>query len=92
MLARPWLQEKYGIRDRDVEAFVKIILLRGEEVTPTREIRRCRDPKDDKFLELALAGRAEYLVSGDADLQALDPFEGLRILNPAAFLEKLSNP
>ena len=28
----------------------------------------CRDPKDDKFLELAVNGRADVIVSGDADL------------------------
>lgn len=92
VLARPWLEEKYGIRSPDIEAFLKILLLRGEQVSPTREIRKCRDPKDDKFLELAVAGRADVLVSGDGDLQALDPFEGVRILSPAAFLERLSRP
>ena len=90
VLARPWLQEKYDIRAPDIDAFLKLVLLRGELVNPTREIRRCRDPKDDKFLELAVAGRAELFVSGDDDLQSLDPFEGVGILSPAAFLEKLS--
>lgn len=86
VLARPWLKEKYGIRDVDVEAFLKLLLLRGEEVTPSRTIRRCRDPKDDKFLELAVSGRADVLVTGDDDLRSLDPFEGVRILSPARFL------
>lgn len=90
VLARPWLAEKYGIRSRDAEAFLKLVLLRGERVSPRREIRRCRDPKDDKFLEASVAGRADVLVSGDGDLQSLDPFEGIRILSPAAFLERLS--
>lgn len=35
-------------------------------------------------------GRADLLVSGDADLQALHPFENARILSPASFLERLS--
>jgi putative PIN family toxin of toxin-antitoxin system len=90
VLARPWLEEKYGLRAADVDAFLKLVLLRGELVSPTRQIRRCRDPNDDKFLELSVAGRAELLVSGDDDLQSLDPFEGVRILSPAAFLERLS--
>lgn len=90
VLARPWLDEKYGIRSHDVEAFLKLLLLRGEQVEPTREIRRCRDPKDEEFLELAVAGRADVLVSGDGDLQELDPFEGVRILSPGAFLKRLS--
>ena len=39
VLARPWLQEKYGVQSQDLEAFLKIVLLRGEEVSLTREIR-----------------------------------------------------
>jgi putative PIN family toxin of toxin-antitoxin system len=92
VLARPWLEESYGIRSHDVEAFLKLLLLRGEQVNPGREIRACRDPKDDKFLEVAVAGRADVLVSGDADLQSLHPFERVRILSPALFLERLSRP
>jgi predicted nucleic acid-binding protein len=47
----------------------------------------CRDPKDDKFLSLAVCGRATHLVTGDADLLALNPFEGIRIVTPRQFLE-----
>jgi predicted nucleic acid-binding protein len=55
--------------------------------TPER-IVACRDPRDDKFLELAVAGTAAALVTGDADLIALDPFRGIPIVTPAAFLER----
>jgi uncharacterized protein len=92
VLARPWLAERYGFRSHDAEAFLKLLLLRGEQVDPRRTIRPCRDPKDDKFLEVAIAGRADILVSGDADLQSLHPFENVRILSPASFLERLSTP
>lgn len=90
VLARPWLAKRYGIRSHDAEAFLKLLLLRGKEVNPGRTIRACRDPKDDKFLEVAVAGRADVLVSGDADLQSLHPFENVPILSPASFLERLS--
>ncbi len=53
-------------------------------------IRACRDPKDDKFLEAALAGAAEHIVTGDADLLVHDPFRGIRIVTPAAFIEGLA--
>ena len=46
----------------------------------------CRDPKDDKFLALAKACGAHVLVSSDADLQVLNPWNGIQILSPAAFL------
>ena len=50
-------------------------------------IRACRDPRDDKFLEVAVHGRAELIVTGDADLLALHPFQGIAILTPAQYLE-----
>jgi putative PIN family toxin of toxin-antitoxin system len=50
-------------------------------------IRACRDPRDDKFLEVAVHGRANLIVTGDADLLALSPFRGIAILTPAAYLE-----
>ena len=46
----------------------------------------CRDPKDDMFLELAINGQAEYLVTGDKDLLALHPFRHVPILTPTGFL------
>lgn len=53
-----------------------------------REIpKACRHPDDDMVLATALAGRTDVIVSGDADLLALHPFQGIPVLNPAAFLE-----
>jgi putative PIN family toxin of toxin-antitoxin system len=64
----------------------------GEWVTITNVRRACRDPDDDKFLETAVNGEADCIVTGDADLLALDPFEGVAILTPRAFLEQVARP
>ncbi len=48
-------------------------------------VRDCRDPDDDKFLELALASRAAAIVTGDPDLLELDPWRGIRIVKLADF-------
>jgi putative PIN family toxin of toxin-antitoxin system len=53
------------------------------------QVTVCRDPKDDKFLSLAVSGGATYIVTGDKDLLALDPFQGIRILTPSDFLALL---
>jgi putative PIN family toxin of toxin-antitoxin system len=53
----------------------------------TRRFNACRDPRDDKFLDVALNGEAVAIVTGDTDLLALDPFHGVRILTPADFLD-----
>jgi predicted nucleic acid-binding protein len=51
------------------------------------KINDCRDPSDNKFLELAVDGAAAGLVSGDADLLQLNPYRGLQIITPRQFLE-----
>lgn len=48
----------------------------------------CRDPKDNKFLDVAVSGKADFLITGDADLLALHPFEEVNILSPHDFLIK----
>jgi putative PIN family toxin of toxin-antitoxin system len=55
--------------------------------TPTELIRDCRDPKDNKFLELAVAAKADFLITGDDDLLILDPFRKTRILTIAQFIQ-----
>ena len=53
---------------------------------PVVRVTDCRDPKDDKYLELALAAGAETIVSSDDDLLVLHPWRGVRILRPADYL------
>jgi uncharacterized protein len=62
--------------------------LRGRAVwfSPSERVADCRDAKDNKYLELALAAGAWAIVSGDADLLALHPWRGVRILRPADYL------
>ena len=47
------------------------------------------DPSDNKFLEAAVTGQADYIVSGDKHLRDLKEFRGIAILTPSAFLEQL---
>jgi putative PIN family toxin of toxin-antitoxin system len=61
-------------------------------VAITGAVRACRDPDDDKFLETAINGEAFCIVTGDGDLVALDPFEGVRIVTPRDFVEALRSP
>ena len=63
-----------------------------EMVEIVQQVRACRDPKDDKFLELAVNGEADVILTGDDDLLSLHPFRGIDILSPAAYLERLGTP
>jgi putative PIN family toxin of toxin-antitoxin system len=58
-----------------------------EMVQVSASLHICRDPKDDKFLELAVDGRAHIIVTGERDLLELHPFHGIAILTPATYLE-----
>jgi putative PIN family toxin of toxin-antitoxin system len=46
----------------------------------------CRHPKDDKFLDLAVSGNADLIITGDKDLLVLHPFHGIPIVSPADYL------
>jgi len=64
---------------------VRRIFSKAELITIVERITACRDPTDDKFLELAVNGRADMIVTGDLDLLVLHPFRGIPILTPVAF-------
>jgi putative PIN family toxin of toxin-antitoxin system len=89
VLGRADFRAKYHIEPDDITALVNLIRLRGDLVNPIRRLTICRDPKDDKFLEAALATQTDCIVSGDADLLDLTPFEEIPILRPAQFLARL---
>jgi putative PIN family toxin of toxin-antitoxin system len=64
---------------------VRLAFAAAELVTIDERVTACRDPGDDKFLELAVNGRADVIISGDDDLLVLDAFRGIPIITPAAF-------
>lgn len=90
VLSRPRFRDRYKVTADDISDILSLIVQEGEEVFPSASIAACRDPKDDKVLEAAFFGRADVIVTGDDDLFALDPFEGIQILGPAAFLARLA--
>jgi putative PIN family toxin of toxin-antitoxin system len=73
---------KLSERQRLVSAYMNAC----KKVRISLPIRACRDPKDDKFLAVAVHGQADLTVTGDADLLALHPFRGISILTPAGYL------
>lgn len=77
--------DKYIIdeeRSRLIEDYVNI----AELTLVNTKLMDCRDPKDDKFLELAVDGKANCIVTGDKDLLVLNPYRGVLILTPEDFL------
>lgn len=72
----------------DRQEFIRRLGRIAEMVPTVRVVRACRDPRDDKFLEVAVNGRADLIITGDHDLLELDPFMGIPILSPAAYLAR----
>lgn len=79
--------DRYISRERR-DALLERLAPNVEMVEIVQRVRASRDPKDDKFLEVALNGAAGVLVSGDGDLLTLHPFRGTAILTPAAYLSR----
>jgi len=77
--------ERYITRD-ERERFLVAFIRSATFVEGRERIRACRDPKDDKFLELAISGQATCIVTSDDDLLALHPFRGMPILSVEQFL------
>ncbi len=75
----------------EVAVFVQWLIAAGELVTIDEAPAVSRDPKDDKFLAVALAGRADYLISGDKDLLVLGRIGATPIVSPAAFLAAVNH-
>ena len=67
--------------------FLNILLHEAELIQISEPISECRDPKDDKFLELAVNGQADAIIAGDQDLLVLNPFREISIVDPHQFLQ-----
>lgn len=86
VLSRPKFDRYVSIADR--QQFLRLMGRIAEIVPITYRVRACRDPRDDMFLELAINGSADVIVTSDKDLLALDPFRGIPILTPVRYLAR----
>jgi putative PIN family toxin of toxin-antitoxin system len=84
VLAREKLN-KY-LREEERMRFLIALLKETELIEITERVSDCRDENDNKFLELALSGKADCIISGDDDLLVLNPYRGVSIINPRDFL------
>jgi len=78
--------DRYVASERRIRLVAEYMRATVTVVIPS-PVRACRDPRDDKFLEVAVHGRANVILTGDADLLALHPFRGISILTPADYLQ-----
>jgi putative PIN family toxin of toxin-antitoxin system len=87
VLARPQIAV---LIDRVAADWMRKLMATAETVEIIERITACRDTTDDKFLELAVNGKADAIVSGDHDLLVLNPFHGIPIVPPATFVQGMA--
>jgi putative PIN family toxin of toxin-antitoxin system len=86
VLGRSKLDPYVSIEER--QQFLRLLGRIVEMVPILHRVRACRDPKDDKFLEVAVNGEAGLIISGDRDLVDLRAFRGIPVLTPRAYLDR----
>ena len=78
--------EKYFSMEERIQ-FVARFFADAEIIEIKEKITACRDRKDDKFLELAANGKADYIITGDQDLLVLHPFQNIVIISVSDYLK-----
>lgn len=86
VLCRKKFSKYISLSDRNI--FISEFSLLAEIIKVNQKLNVCRDPKDNKFLELAISGNADCVVTKDEDLLVLDPFRKISILSPDVFLKR----
>jgi uncharacterized protein len=88
VLNRKKFNKYLSLEDRQL--FLLKFISSSQLVSITENITVCRDEKDNKFLELAVSGNANVIVTGDLDLLVLSPFQAVEILTPDMFIDRFS--
>jgi len=81
VLKRP----KFRLDPKRVEAFLRNLRKAAARVRPSRRVSEAPDEADNRFLECALAARADFLVTGNKKHFPLPEFEGTKVVSPAEF-------
>jgi hypothetical protein len=89
VLSRPKFKRYLSAEKRDI--FLWSLFRKARFIDVIKEkIDICRDAKDNQFLELAVNGEADFIISGDDDLLVLNPFRNILIVTPRIFLDRFS--
>ncbi len=85
---------RFELSSEDIQRIVELeIRPYAELIHVTTHVRAIpEDPSDDKFLDCAVDGRADWIVSGDQHLLRLKTFRGIRIGSPREFLHLIRKP
>jgi len=79
--------EEYHIEEEQRRIILNEFESTPIKIIPPKKVTICRDTKDNQILDLCLAGKADFLITGDKDLLALKKFRDTKILRPKEFLQ-----
>ena len=83
----PRINNRLRLSDKEIAGIVAGLATFGELVSPEQRLHVVEaDPDDDMFIECAVEGKADYLVSGDPHLTDIKEYQGIQILTPAQFI------
>ena len=82
------LRDKFNFTPPQLDANTKPLWEQAEWIAPRRRLNLCADEPDNRVLECAIEGRADFVVTGDRHLLSLPAIGGLVILTPAAFISQ----
>jgi putative PIN family toxin of toxin-antitoxin system len=83
------MREKFQSSSSEIDQFIASLSESAEWIAPTQPLRMCIDEPDNRVLECAVEGKADFIVTGDKHLLDLAPIAGVSILTPNAFLARL---
>ncbi len=78
--------DRYFKNEYEKDVFINLYINKTQLIEITQKVNICRDPADNMYLELALSGKADCIITGDPDLLVLNPFENIPIITPKEFL------
>ena len=89
VLERPWIKARSGLSEAELAGLITKLRDETVLVAPQTNLSALQDEADNRVLEAALAGQADYIVTGDRALLDLSEFEGVLIASPARFVTML---
>lgn len=89
-LSRVLLRDKFEkyVELKPRKLFIEGLRSISEHLEITKFVKMCRDPNDDKVLEVAINGKANFIITGDKDLLVLKNIEDIPIISPQEFNDK----
>jgi len=78
---------KIALPEEIIKEWIDLIIMNSELVIIKNELKAVEDPDDDKFIETALAGSADFIITQDKHLLKIKEYNNIKILTPTEFLK-----